>query len=146
MPQELATQAQASPCSHDSDDFLDNFARHWTATDAKIQVGWFAYYGTNGLCLCDGDALVIAGSQEAIRKRAEKSAAAYWQFHSTTIGEIVQGMASGGVYAFDDGANSRFAPLAIDLGLPVPPPIPIEPPAGCDPLDHLVHIYPFSAI
>ena len=55
-------------------------------------------------------------------------------------------MASGGVYTFDDEAYARFAPLAIRIGLPVPPPLPIEPPPGCDPEDHLVHIYPFSAM
>jgi hypothetical protein len=118
--------------------------RQGFATDTGVPIGWFAFYGTN--CLCDMDALVIAGSREAVRARAENSGSAPWQFRSTTFGEILQGIDKGGAYAFDDAAYARFAPLAIRLGLPVPPPLPIEAPPGCDPEDHLIHIYPSSAM
>ena len=73
-----ANQSQASSKQgecHDSHG-LGSFARHLAATDGKVRIGWFAFYGTN--CLCDMDALVIAGSQKAIRNRAQRSGAADW--------------------------------------------------------------------
>jgi hypothetical protein len=137
LRQRLADQGQAAAAGDRGSD---------GAKVAKVKIGWFALYGSN--CLCDGDSLIIAGSQEAIRNRANKSDqsqfGAAWQFRSTTFGEIKQGFDKGGAYAFDDEAYARFAPLAIEFGLPVPPPLPIEPPPGCDPEDHLVHIYPMQ--
>jgi hypothetical protein len=128
----------------DFDPELDRFVRHWAATEGKIAIGWAALYGK--YVLCDMDALIIAGSEEAIRRRAEQSGAADWQFYLATCGEILMGLHNKMGYAFDEEAYARFAPLAIRLGLPVPPPLPIEAPPGCDPEDHLVHIYPFSAM
>ncbi len=65
---------------------------------------------------------------------------ALWQHRSTTFGEIAEGMRRSGAYAFDDAAYEVFYPLAARNGLPVPPPMPVEPPPGCSAEDHLVHI------
>jgi len=70
----------------------------------------------------DGDACVIAGSEEAVRRHIEEvdsRGAGGMTIRKTRFGEIVQGLLAGGAYGFDQEAYSRFFPLARDLGIPV---------------------------
>jgi hypothetical protein len=71
--------------------------------------------------ICDGDACVVAGTREAM--------AAILQYHHrdpaqqiiepARCSQILQAIALGGAYAFDDQAYGRFLPEAQQAGLPL---------------------------
>ena len=80
---------------------------------SRTVMGWFAFAGPSALC--DGDACVIAGSQEALRRiiarRARRGAPAL-TIKQTRFGEIMTGLRLGAAYCFDEEAYNRFFPLA----------------------------------
>lgn len=79
----------------------------------RTVIGSFASTGPN--VLCDGDACVIAGSQEALRRiimrRVTRGALAL-TIKKTRFGEIMTGLRLGAAYCFDEQAYNRFLPLA----------------------------------
>jgi len=89
---------------------------------SRTVIGWFAVAGLNALC--DGDACVIAGSQETMRtiiaRRATRGAPSM-TIKKTTFGEIMTGLRLGAAYCFDQEAYNRFFPLAQRDGLNLGP-------------------------
>ena len=90
--------------------------------DSKV-IGYFAYLSPTQVA-CDGEACVIAGSEEAMRRYLSISNpenAENYTIKKTRFREIVKGMSLGGSYAFDEEAYSRFYPLALEVEIPVSP-------------------------
>ena len=88
--------------------------------DTKV-IGYFAYLSATEVA-CDGEACVIAGSEEAMKRYLSISNPENADKHiirKTRFGEIMKGMTLGGSYAFDEEAYSRFYPIALQAGLPV---------------------------
>ena len=77
-------------------------------------IGYFAIRKGSANMLCDGEALVIAGSAQLmtryISKLAEDSVSKY-KVKKTRYDEILHGMRLGGVYTFDKVAYSKFLSL-----------------------------------
>jgi hypothetical protein len=89
--------------------------------DSRV-IGVFAYRSRTEVVCTDGDACVIAGSEEAMRRHFEEvglRSPNALTIRKTRFGEIVQGLMAGGAYGFDQESYSRFRPLARDLGIPV---------------------------
>lgn len=76
-------------------------------------VGYFAIYPPHDI-LCDGDACIVAGTQSALNNYITSIANSNIEFdkRKTRFGEILEGMAIGGAYAFDEKAYNLFYPLA----------------------------------
>ena len=88
----------------------------------KKVVGYFAVQIGTPNIVCDGDACVIAGSQQALRRYIERligQNSVDYQIRKTRYGEILQGMRMGGVYTFDNSAYKKFFPLAKADGIPL---------------------------
>ena len=86
--------------------------------DESKVIGYFSYTNSGGVC-CDGDACVIAGTEEKMKfyiNRMEKSNEKDI-IKKTRFGEIVNGMGQGGAYAFDEESYNRFYDLAITNGI-----------------------------
>lgn len=85
--------------------------------DRKV-IGYFAQKSATEL-FCDNRALVVAGSEETMRKALALRAAVPGTFtiRKTRFGEILAGLRLGGAYAFDEEAYGRFAPLAEATGI-----------------------------
>ena len=79
---------------------------------AKI-IGYFSYSGS-GNVLCEGDACVIADTEEHMKLYLRKILRNGKKdiIKKTRFGEIVSGMRQGGAYAFDEGSYNRFYALA----------------------------------
>ena len=75
-------------------------------------IGYFAYNSRNALC--DGDACIIAGSEEKIKSHLEKVSKINEKdiIRKTRFGEIIEGLKRGGAYAFDEESYGRFLHLA----------------------------------
>jgi hypothetical protein len=76
-------------------------------------VGYFSY-SHSGDVLCEGDACIIAGTEERMRlyiKRVSKKGERD-TIKKTRFGEIMNGLRQGGAYAFDEESYSRFFDLA----------------------------------
>lgn len=85
-------------------------------------IGYFAIRKGSPNILCDGDACVIAGSEQVMNAYIVKLASgkpSNYQLKKTRYGEILKGMRMGGVYTFDQKAYERFFPLAKAAGQPV---------------------------
>lgn len=84
-------------------------------------IGYFAFFPPMSV-FCDGDACVIAGSEEAImRYIGPDSSLSASTIRKTRFGEILDGMRRGGAYAFDEQSYKRFYPLAAKAGLSLGP-------------------------
>ena len=86
--------------------------------DSKI-IGYFAYSSPMGV-ICDGDACVISGSEQAMRnyiKSALTESTKPVTIKKTRFYEIAQGLKMGAPYAFDEQSYNRFYPLANKTGL-----------------------------
>jgi len=73
-------------------------------------IGYFAYT-EDGHVLCDGDACIIAGSEESMKSYLEEPSASRvkkFTVRKTRFGEIIDGIVQGGIYAFDSEAYPRF--------------------------------------
>jgi hypothetical protein len=87
------------------------------ASHTKV-IGYFAYRSHTEIA-CDGDACLIAGSEQAMKRYlaiADPKTAAQHTIRKTRFSEIMKGMALGAAYAFDEEAYQRFYPLAAALG------------------------------
>lgn len=85
--------------------------------DSKV-IGYFAFSSPMGV-ICDGDACVISGSEEAMRNYIKSSlteSSKAVTIKKTRFGEIIQGMKKGAPYAFDEQSYNRFYPLANKMG------------------------------
>ena len=78
-------------------------------------VGFVAVDQVGGLC--DGDALVVAGSRAALEVVIARSPARRWKIQPARFAHIWQCMQLGGAYAFDETAYRAFLPLARRAGL-----------------------------
>lgn len=76
-------------------------------------IGYFSYTDSSN-ALCDGDACIIAGSEELIKSYLQKISKSDKRdiIKKTRFGEIIDGLKQGAAYAFDEESYSRFLPLA----------------------------------
>lgn len=91
--------------------------------DKTRVVGYFAISPPMN-AVCDGDACVIAGSEQAMKTyltKLESPSNTAATIRKTRFGEILEGMMRGGAYAFDEESYNRFYPLALKAGLNVGP-------------------------
>ena len=82
-------------------------------------IGYFAYSPT-GNVFCDGDACIVAGTEELIHSYQINMILNYKEqdiVKKTKFGEIMEGLGHGAAYAFDKEAYVRFFPLARQCGL-----------------------------
>jgi len=90
--------------------------------DNEKVIGYFGYVSPTN-AVCDGDACVISGSEETLRKYLK---VANWTdidkiiIKKTRFGEVLRGLLLGGPYSFDEEAYQRFYPLAKKAGLDIP--------------------------
>jgi len=86
-------------------------------------MGYFAYTESKEV-LCDGDACIIAGTEEQMRFYLDKMSKEKNKFiiKKTRFGEIMIGIGKGAAYAFDEVSYDRFLPLAIKMGVTDLPP------------------------
>ena len=77
-------------------------------------IGWFSYTPAGEVC-CDGDACVIAETEEKMKFYVNKLGQSDQKdiIKKTRFGEIIDGMRKGGAYAFDEGSYSRFYDHAV---------------------------------
>lgn len=89
--------------------------------DTRV-IGYFAFIPPLDV-ICDGDACVIAGSEDALRRYigAQRGSYTLARIRKTRFGEILEGMRRGGAYAFDEESYDRFHPLAAKAGLRLEP-------------------------
>lgn len=79
--------------------------------DSKI-VGYFAHIKFREV-FCDGDACIIAGSEELMKSYlSELCDGNNYAIKKTRFGEILTGIKKGGAYAFDKESYSKFLNIA----------------------------------
>ena len=95
---------------------IEEIHAHIRGSDKVI--GCFAYSRLEEV-FCDGDACVIADTEEKIRGylKGLPHGNSMDIIRKTRFGEIVKGLRLGAAYAFDQGAYSRFFDLAKINGL-----------------------------
>jgi len=81
-------------------------------------IGYFSYTDNNQVC-CDGDACIIAGSNDKMKMYLKRlpNTLGHDYIKKTRFGEIVKGLRSGGAYAFDEEVYERFYQLAQNDGI-----------------------------
>ncbi len=74
-------------------------------------IGYFSHTAEN--VFCDGDACIVAGSEELMRGylRSMSAGSKGELIKKTRFGEILRGLRLGGAYAFDKESYGRFLPL-----------------------------------
>lgn len=81
-------------------------------------IGYISYVvKTNPLC--SGDACIIAGTEESMRKYISRNNPAdkeSYKVSKTRYGDILGGLKAGAAYAFDEQSYKRFQPIAIQEG------------------------------
>ena len=85
--------------------------------DSKV-IGYYARLSPM-VVVCDGDACVIAGSEQNMIKHLKTvspDAPHQATIKKTRFIEIIQGMKLGASYAFDEQSYNRFFPLANRIG------------------------------
>lgn len=83
-------------------------------------IGFFAYRSRAEVVCAGHDACLIAGSEEAMREYVRELTGMSGDtctIRKTRLGEILDGIAVGAAYAFDEESYSRFLPLARAAGL-----------------------------
>lgn len=75
-------------------------------------IGYFSH--TSSTVFCEGDACIIAGSEELMRLYLQKAPGGAKRdvIKKTRWGEILEGLRRGGAYAFDEESYKRFLHLA----------------------------------
>src|SRR3989337_2666034 len=82
-------------------------------------VGYFSYIDKEAFC--DGDACIISGSEELMRRYLNKvSNGQNFQIKKTRFNEIIKGLSQAGAYAFDEESYDRFFQLARINGIELP--------------------------
>ena len=87
---------------------------------AEKVIGYLAMKSRSQL-VCDGEALIIAGSHAALKQLLAKSASdpvSSYRIAKAKFGEVVSGIERGGAYAFDAESYRRFSRLAREEGIP----------------------------
>ncbi|MBI5417114.1 hypothetical protein HZA55_04095 [Candidatus Poribacteria bacterium] len=81
-------------------------------------IGYFAYFSKQSV-LCDGDACVIAGSEQKMINYLlmNKQEIAKYTIKKTRFEEIMAGINQGAAYCFDEESYNIFYPLARKHGL-----------------------------
>ncbi|MFH1282640.1 MAG: hypothetical protein ABII27_03140 [bacterium] len=90
--------------------------------ESKV-IGYFSYFSKT-LVFCDGDACIIAGSEQKMREYISKmnsQEVPEYTIKKTRFGEIMAGVNLGAAYCFDEEAYNRFYPLAQKQGLDIDP-------------------------
>jgi len=85
--------------------------------DSKV-IGYYARLSPTEV-VCDGDACVIAGSEQDMinyLKPVSSNVPKQTTIRKTRFIEIIQGMKLGAPYAFDEQSYNRFFPLANRIG------------------------------
>ena len=85
--------------------------------DSKV-IGYFAKLSPTEV-VCDGDACVISGSEQDMKKYLKSVSSDARQqvtIKKTRFGEIIQGLNLGAPYAFDEQSYNRFYPIANKVG------------------------------
>jgi hypothetical protein len=87
-------------------------------TDDLI-IGYVSRQGMN--MACDGDACIVAGTREAMVAilQYHRRDPAQQVIEPARCSQILQAIALGGAYAFDEQAYGRFLPEAQQAGLPL---------------------------
>ena len=84
-----------------------------TLKESTRVVGYFSYTEA-GDVFCDGDACIIAGSEESMKAYLKELSVPGVKkdiLRKTRFGEIISGMAQGGLYAFDQESHARLVTL-----------------------------------
>ena len=104
-------------------------------------IGYFSYTNS-GEVTCDGDACVIAGSEELMKNYLSRKSSSGSKdiIKKTRFGEIINGMNNGGAYAFDEGAFARFLSVAKLNKIPGLPDDGSVPPGQEQPKDEIYFI------
>jgi hypothetical protein len=81
-------------------------------------IGYFSYTNS-GTVLCEGDACIIAGTEERMQTYLNRSPNHGEKdiIKKTRFGEIMSGLGQGGSYAFDEESYSRFFDLLTMNGI-----------------------------
>ena len=90
--------------------------------DDDVVIGYFGFIPPVDV-VCDGDACIIAGSENSFRnyiKIADPSQSAKITIRRTTFGEVLRGLVLGAAYSFDKEAYGKFYPSAKRASLDVP--------------------------
>ena len=88
--------------------------------NAEKVIGYLARKSRSEL-VCDGEALIIAGSHATLKRMLARGATdpvSSYKILKARFGEVVSGMERGGVYDLDAESYARFLPLARTIGLP----------------------------
>ena len=88
-----------------------------TVADRDPVVGFVAVDQRGGLC--DGDALVVAGSPAALQAMLAHAAPHSWQIQPAHFTHLWQCLELDAAYCFDEAAYRLFLPLARQAGLPL---------------------------
>lgn len=84
-------------------------------------IGYFSMKTKTDL-FCDGNALVVTGTEENLKSAMELNGItdlSSQRIRKTRFRDIMNGINFGAAYAFDELAYSRFAPIAEQYGIPV---------------------------
>ncbi len=87
---------------------------------AEKVIGYLAMKSRSEL-VCDGEALIIAGSHAMLKRMLAKGASdpvSSYKIAKAKFGEVVSGIERGGAYAFDAESYGRFSRLAREEGIP----------------------------
>lgn len=83
-------------------------------------VGYFSYTAS-GLVFCDGQGCIIAGSRKKMQlylsEKPNELVREGAIIRKTRFGEIMEGLAQTGAYAFDEASYSQFLELAKKNGM-----------------------------
>ena len=88
-------------------------------SETKV-IGYFAYKSRAERC-CDGEALVVVGSHDSMKRiRAQSGVldSALYTIKKARFREVIEGIKRGGAYAFDKEAYERFSTAAKETGIP----------------------------
>jgi len=83
-------------------------------------IGYLAMKSRSEL-VCDGEALIIAGSHATLKRMLAKGAidpVSSYKILKARFAEVVSGLARGGAYAFDRESYGRFSRLAKEERIP----------------------------
>ena len=92
-----------------------------TSDDNTRVIGFFAFLPPRDV-FRHGDACVVAGSEEAMKRYLKfmpPETVARMRITKSRFGDVKQGMEGGGTFAFDQAAYERFYPLAQRSGIDV---------------------------
>lgn len=89
-----------------------------TIKDSHKVIGYFSYTDESHV-FCDGDACIIAGSEDIMKSYLQRMPNGSGRdiIKKTRFGEIIEGLRRGGAYAFDEEAYAIFSHHANNNGI-----------------------------